>query len=85
MSILVNTHSDVEEQLLIAFLNSHRYEYKSGVIENGESDIETFLDQYNKELDEADAEIDAGNYMSHEEVEKIFSDRRKNLNGNKME
>lgn len=28
------------------------------------------LDQYNKELEEADAEIEAGEYVSHEEVKR---------------
>jgi predicted transcriptional regulator len=28
------------------------------------------LDQYNKELEEADAEIEAGDYVTHEEVKR---------------
>lgn len=85
MSILVNTHSEVEEQLLIAFLNSHKFEFKSETIGGGKDDIEAFLDAYNKELDEAENEIDSGNYMTHDEVEKLFSERRKSLNGNRVE
>jgi hypothetical protein len=41
---------------------------------------EVFLDQYNKEIDDAEAEIDLGNYIDHADVEKLFTDRRKNLN-----
>ena len=85
MSILVNTHSEVEEQLLIEFLNSHKFEFKSETIGGGKGDIEAFLDAYNKELDEAENEIDSGNYMTHDEVEKLFSERRKSLNGNRVE
>ena len=43
------------------------------------------LEQYNKEIDEAEAEIESGDYVSHEEVEKLFASRRENLNVNKME
>ncbi|MDP9080964.1 MAG: hypothetical protein M3O71_26405 [Bacteroidota bacterium] len=35
-----------------------------------------FLDQYNKEIDEAEAEIDSGNYISNEDVEKLIGNRR---------
>ena len=77
MSILVNTHNDVEERLLIAFLNSHRLDYKSGIA--GKDDIEAFIDQYNQELAEAESEIDSGDYLSQEEVENLFATRRKKL------
>jgi hypothetical protein len=30
------------------------------------------LEEYNRELDEADAEIEAGNYITHEEVMKKY-------------
>lgn len=78
MAILVNTHNELEEKVLIAFLESLRYDYKSG------SDIEdkAFIDQYNKEIDEAETQIDNGNYVDHDYVEKLFADRRKNLNAN---
>jgi hypothetical protein len=39
---------------------------------------DTFLDQYNKEIDEAEVEIDSGNYLDQDEVEKLMTDRRKN-------
>jgi len=56
MSILVNPHSEREEKTLIAFLDSMKYDYKSGI----DTDTEAFLDQYNKEIDEAEAEIESG-------------------------
>lgn len=76
MTILVNTHNDLEEKVLIAFLDSLKFDYKSGK----DVEDEAFLDQYNKEIDEAEKEIDAGNYVDQDYVEKLFADRRKNLN-----
>jgi hypothetical protein len=35
-----------------------------------------FLDQYNQEIDMADAEIEAGNYVTHQDVEQLFANRR---------
>ena len=48
MSILVNPHSEQEEKTLIAFLDSMKYDYKADI-----EDTEAFIDQYNKEIDEA--------------------------------
>lgn len=76
MSILVNPHSEQEEKTLIAFLDSMKYDYRSDI----DADTEAFLDQYNKEIDEAEAEIESGNYLDQDEVEKLFADRRKKLN-----
>jgi flagellar biosynthesis chaperone FliJ len=81
MSILVNTHNELEEKVLIAFLNSLRYDYKSDLSREKEENIETFLDQYNKEIDKAEAGIESGDYMEQDNVEKLFANRRKNLNG----
>ncbi len=80
MTILVNTHNELEEKVLLAFLESLRYDYKSDVHED-----EAFIDQYNKEIDEAEAEIDSGNFTDHDYVEQLFANRRKNLNEDKME
>jgi len=44
------------------------------------TDVE-FLDQYNKDLDEAEAQIDAGNYLTHDEVKKHFADKKERLGG----
>ena len=35
------------------------------------------LEEYNRELEEADAEIEAGNFVTHEEVVKHFLNRRR--------
>jgi len=39
---------------------------------------DTFLDQYNKEINEAEVEIDSGNYLEQDEVEKLMTERRRN-------
>jgi hypothetical protein len=80
MTIQVYTHNEQEEKELLSFLESRHYNYKS-TSENEITDAE-FLDQYNKELDEAEAQIDAGDYYTHEEVKKILADRRKLISGN---
>jgi hypothetical protein len=78
MSILVNTHNELEEKVLLAFLDSLRYDYKSNNNENKEA-IEAFLDQYNEELDNAEAEINSGNYVDQNDVEQLFAARRKSI------
>ncbi len=82
MSILVNPHNELEEKKLIAFLDSMKYDYKAGMDIESKESINAFLDQYNKEIDEAEAEIESGVYLEQDEVEKIFAERRKKLNGN---
>lgn len=42
----------------------------------------SFLDQYNKELDESEAQIDTGDFYTQDEVKKILADRRKRISGN---
>ena len=54
-----------------------KYDYKTDI----DVDTETFIDQYNKEIDEAEAEIESGNYLTHDDVEQLFAERRKKLNG----
>lgn len=80
MSILVNPHNEQEEKVLVAFLNSLHYDYKSGIEGESADVLEAFLDQYNQEIDEAEAEIESGDFVEHSEVEKLFANRRKNLN-----
>lgn len=81
MSVLVNPHNEQEEKVLLAFLDSLRYDYKPN-IENSEAVIESFLDQYNKDIDEGNADIEAGNYATQDEVEQFFAERRKATGGN---
>ena len=80
MRILVNPHNEQEERVLIAFLNSLQYDYKSGIDDADKEVLEAFLDDYNKEIDEAESEIESGNYLDQDEVEKLFADRRKKIN-----
>lgn len=79
MSILVNTHSEQEEKVLLAFLNSLKFDYKTGVEADEDMMQEEFIAQYNTEIDAAGLDIDAGNFVLHEDVEKLFADRRKAL------
>jgi hypothetical protein len=80
MTIVVNPYNEQEEKALLDFLDSRHYNYKS-TDETEMADSE-FLDQYNKELAEAEAQIDAGDYLTHEEVKKFFADKRKRAGGN---
>jgi len=77
MSILVNPHNEQEERALLAFLNSMKYDYKLGIGQSEDEIMLAFLDQYNKEIDEAEADIDAGNFYTHERVEELLANRRK--------
>jgi hypothetical protein len=47
--------------------------------------VKVFLDQYNSELDQAEKEIEKGEFIAQEDVEAYFMNRRKQLNDNKME
>jgi hypothetical protein len=80
MTIQVYPYNEQEENALLDFLKSRHYNYKS--TNDAELTDAEFLDQYNKELDEAEAQIDAGNYLTHDEVKKHFADKRKRLGGN---
>jgi hypothetical protein len=79
MSIQVYPYNDQEEKALLDFLNSRHYNYKTAY----ESEIPDadFLNQYNKELDEAEAQIDAGDYLTHDEVKKFLADKRNRVSG----
>jgi len=79
MSVLVNTQNEQEEKVLLAFLDSLRYNYRSDVEDEAKQITEAFLDQYNKEIDDADREIESGNYVRHQDVEQLFQKRRKAL------
>ncbi|TKB97471.1 hypothetical protein [Pedobacter cryotolerans] len=78
MSILVNTQNEQEEKVLLAFLESLKYEYQANV-DNDEQISGVFLDQYNKDIDAADAEIENGNFVSQSDVEMLFEQRRKSI------
>lgn len=76
MSVLVNIQNEQEEKVLLAFLDSLHYNYQSDIGNNADQINEVFLDQYNKDIDQADLEIEAGNYVDHQDVEQIFRNRR---------
>jgi predicted transcriptional regulator len=75
MTIQVYPFNEQEEKALLDFLESRHYNYKS--TEETEIADSEFLDQYNKELAEAEAQIDAGDFLTHDEVKKFFADKRK--------
>jgi len=81
MSILVNPHNEQEEKVLLAFLNSMKYDYKPNVGSDENAVMQAFLDQYNKEIDDAEIEIESGDYLNQKQVEELLTNRRKNLNG----
>ncbi|QKJ31895.1 hypothetical protein HQ865_19710 [Mucilaginibacter mali] len=75
MTIQVFTYNEHEEKALLDFLKNGHYNYKStNVNELAEPD---FLRQYNKDLDEAEAQMDAGEYLTHDEVKNYLANRRK--------
>ena len=56
-------------------VNETLFEQLENVLKKGikESSERISLEQYNKELDEAEADIEAGNYYTMEEARKISS------------
>ena len=79
MSILVYPYNDQEEKELLDFLKRRHWNYKA--TDKNEIPDAEFLDQYNKELAEAEAQIDKGDYLTHDEVKKFFADKRKRISG----
>ncbi|MEX8546058.1 MAG: hypothetical protein V5804_00525 [Mucilaginibacter sp.] len=79
MSVLVNTKNEQEEKVLLAFLNSLHYNYQFGFEAEADPINASFLDQYNNEIDQADSEIEGGDFVKHEDVELLFQQRRKVL------
>jgi hypothetical protein len=78
MTIQVYPYNKQEEEALLDFLKSRHYSYKSA---DELTDAE-FLNQYNKDLDESEAEIEAGDSFTQDEVKQILADRRKRISGN---
>ena len=77
MTILVHPHNENEQKVLIAFLESLNYDYNADIKEGDDNTMESFLLEYNREIEAAGAEIDAGIYIEHSEVEKLLANRRK--------
>jgi hypothetical protein len=82
MSILVYPYNEQEEKILLEFLESRHYNYRATDESGSGEPSSQFLDQYNKELEDADAQIDAGDYISHDDVKKFLAERRKRIGGN---
>ena len=80
MTIQVYPYNEQEEKALLDFLKSRHYNYKS----TDEQEIADpgFLYEYNRELYEAEAQIDAGDYLTHDDVRKFFADKKKRAGGN---
>jgi len=79
MTIQVYPYNEQEEKALLDFLKSRHYHYKS--TDEAEITDAAFLEQYNKDLDEAESQIDSGDYLSHDEVKKFFADKKKRTGG----
>lgn len=81
MTIQVYPQNDKEEKALLEFLSSRHYDYKETVKEDTEEPDAAFLDEYNRELDESEAQIERGEYFTHEEVKQFFAEKRKRILG----
>lgn len=79
MGVLVKIKNEQEEKVLLAFLNSLHYNYQSGIEGEADQINASFLDQYSSEIDQADSEIESGDFVKHEDVELLFQQRRKAL------
>jgi hypothetical protein len=75
MSVLGNTKNEQEEKVLLAFLDSLRYNYQANVHKSADELNSEFIDQYNAEIEQADAAIEAGSFVSHDDVEQLFQIR----------
>jgi hypothetical protein len=80
MTIQVYPYSEQEEKALIDFLKSRHYHFKS--TDDMETPDDSFLEQYNKEINEAESQIDAGDYLTHDQVRQHFANKRKRTRGN---
>jgi len=73
------TSTAIQEEMLQYFTQLNKEEQQSllGLVKtflHSRKDFEPqTLQEYNDELEQGSAEIEAGNYISHEEVKKMFS------------
>jgi hypothetical protein len=70
MSILVTTHNEQEEKVLLAFLNSLQYDYTPFDLDIAAPTDEKrqTIDEYNNELAEAEAEYKKGESISTDDL-----------------
>lgn len=66
MAVLVNPHNEQEEKVLIAFLQSLNYEYKSA----NQLSFPQTIEEYNNELDYAFNRVLNGEFTTQEDLEK---------------
>ena len=73
------TSTAIQEEMLQYFSQLNKEEQQSllGLVKTFLCSRKIFepqtLQEYNNELEQGSAEIEAGNYVSHEEVKKMFS------------
>ncbi|MEK7225582.1 MAG: hypothetical protein AAB221_07855 [Bacteroidota bacterium] len=72
MSILVTTHNEEQEKILLAFLNSLKYDYVPADIDISSPPDEKrqTIEEYNNEIAEAEAEYKKGSSISTDELKK---------------
>jgi len=72
MAILVTTHNEQEEKVLIAFLKSLHYDYSPYEIDvpSPTDEKRQTIEEYNNEIAEAEAEYKKGNSVSTDELKK---------------
>jgi hypothetical protein len=70
MAILVTTHNEQEEKVLLAFLNSLQYDYTPFEfdIPAPSDEKRQTIDEYNNEVAEAEAEYKKGNSLSTDDL-----------------
>jgi hypothetical protein len=71
------TKNEQEEKILLTFLETLGYNYQNGVGEEVEKMNMVFLEKYNEDIEQADAEVGDGNYIKQTDVEKLLRQRRK--------
>ena len=74
MTIRVYPHTEQEEKDLLAFLENNHYSYNPA--DETEVPDTNFINEYNKELEQSEAEIDAGDFYSQDEVKKMLANRK---------
>jgi len=75
MIITVKLQNEKDEKVLRAFLDSLEYEYIEGedlYISASPGTRRQTIEAYNQELGKAVAEVESGNYYTHEEVKKMM-------------
>lgn len=71
MSIRVYPSDEIEEKALLEFLESRHHRYQSSK-ENLLSDSK-FIKQYNQDVTEAEAALDAGDFLTHDQLKALFT------------